>query len=174
MIKTTLKSLAVFCGSSSGNQSSYENVTQQFAEAMVDAGITLVYGGGNVGLMGVLAKAVLNKGGQAIGVIPKILVEKELAYVGLTHLHIVDSMHERKALMAELSQGVVLLPGGFGSLDEFFEMLTWSQLNLHSKPCGILNVEHYFSDLIKFLDHAEQQDFVTSEHREMIMITDSP
>jgi uncharacterized protein (TIGR00730 family) len=141
---------------------------------LVRENIGLVYGGAKVGLMGELAKAVLHAGGDAVGVIPKALVEKELAFAGLTDLRIVDSMHERKALMAELSDGFVALPGGLGTLDELFEMLTWAQLGLHHKPCGLLNVEHFYSGLLGFLDHTVDQGFVEREHREMIVVEDDP
>lgn len=136
---------------------------------MARAGIGLVYGGGNIGLMGVLADAVLKAGGEAVGVIPAHLLEREVGHQGLTKLHVVRSMHERKALMADLSDGFVALPGGFGTLDEFCEIITWAQLGLHSKPCGILNVLGYYTPLLAMLDHAVEESFLKIENRNLVI-----
>jgi uncharacterized protein (TIGR00730 family) len=134
----------------------------------------LVYGGANVGLMGELAKAVVQAGGNVVGVMPRQLAEKELAFAELSDLRIVDSMHERKALMAELADGFIALPGGLGTLEELFEMLTWAQLGLHHKPCAVLDVEGYYAALLGFLDHTVDQGFVEREHREMIIVEENP
>lgn len=131
--------------------------------------IGLVYGGGNVGLMGVVADAVLNSGGEAVGVIPGHLMEHEVGHAGLTKLHVVRSMHERKALMADLSDAFIAMPGGFGTLDEFCEILTWAQLGLHAKPCGILNVLGYYSALLAMLDHAVEERFLKMENRKLVL-----
>ncbi len=135
--------------------------------------IGLVYGGGNVGLMGVLADAVLKVGGEALGVIPENLVARELSHDGLSKLHVVRSMHERKALMADLSDAFIALPGGFGTFEEFCEMVTWSQLGLHAKPCGVLNVQGYYSPLLAMFDHAVQERFLKKENRELVLARDS-
>ncbi|OGT50619.1 MAG: Rossman fold protein, TIGR00730 family [Gammaproteobacteria bacterium RIFCSPHIGHO2_12_FULL_41_15] len=169
-----LKSIAVFCGSSPGISETFGESTEKLAETMAQAGISLVYGGANVGLMGILADKMLTSGSRVIGVIPKSLVDVEIAHTGLTDLQIVNSMHERKARIAALADGFIMLPGGPGSLDEFFEMLTWAQLGYHSKPCGILNVDHYYDDLLKFLDHAVTQGFFKLVHRNMIIVEASP
>jgi uncharacterized protein (TIGR00730 family) len=169
-----MKRLCVFCGSGYGAHPAYVRAARQLAGTLVREHIGLVYGGSNVGLMGELAKAVLRAGGDVVGVIPKALVEKELAFAALTDLQVVDSMHERKALMAELSDGFVALPGGLGTLDELFEMLTWAQLGLHHKPCGLLNVEGFYAGLLGFLDHIVDQHFVEREHREMIIVETDP
>jgi uncharacterized protein (TIGR00730 family) len=136
--------------------------------------IGLVYGGGNVGLMGEIAKAVLEAGGDVIGVIPESLAQKEVAFTELADLRIVGSMHERKALMVELSDGFIALPGGLGTIEEFFEVLTWAQLGIHHKPCGLLNVCQYYSPLMHFLDRTVEQQFVEPEHRSMILIDEDP
>ncbi len=136
--------------------------------------IGLVYGGASVGVMGEIAKAVLEAGGKVTGVIPKKLAEKEIAFTELSDLRIVDSMHERKALMVELSDGFITLPGGLGTIEEFFEVLTWSQLGIHQKPCGLLNVGQYYNKLISFLDEAVSQQFIELEHRSMVLIDENP
>jgi uncharacterized protein (TIGR00730 family) len=169
-----MKRLCVFCGSGYGAHPAYRRAAKQLGAALVREHIGLVFGGANVGLMGELAKAVLHAGGDVVGVMPRGLVEKELAFVELADLRIVDSMHERKALMADLSDGFVALPGGLGTLEELFEMLTWAQLGIHNKPCGILNVEGFYSGLLGFLDHTVDQRFVEREHREMIVVDDDP
>jgi len=162
--------ICVFCGSNAGLRPAYVLAAQQLGSLLAQKGLTLVYGGGRIGLMGKLADAVLDAGGEAIGVIPLALVQRELAHHGLTDLRIVDSMHERKALMAELSDAFIAMPGGYGTLDEFCEILTWVQLGLQRKPCGVLNVNGYFDALLRFFDHAVQERFIHPAHREMLAI----
>jgi len=152
----------------------YEEGARRLGRALAKAGITLVYGGGRVGLMGVLADTVLGSGGEVIGVIPKALVRREVAHAGLSDLRVVGSMHERKALMSELSEGFVMLPGGIGTLEEFFEVLSWAQLGVHSKPCGLLNVEDYYEPLLAFLDHAVVRGFLSEQHRSMVLVKTEP
>ena len=165
-----LTSVCVFCGSSVGANPAYRTAAQELGTAIARTGRRLVFGGGHVGLMGALADAALSVGGEVIGVIPQHLVDREVAHLNLTDLRIVPSMHERKALMSELSDGFVVLPGGIGTLEEFFEIWTWGQLGLHAKPYGLLNVESYFSPLLTFLDHAIEQRFIRREHREMLVV----
>jgi uncharacterized protein (TIGR00730 family) len=169
-----VKSACIFCGSSPGARPQYTEATEDLGGLLVEHGITLVYGGASVGLMGRLADTVLSEGGEAIGVMPRALVEREIAHLGLTDLHVVDSMHERKALMAELSDAFVALPGGLGTLDELFEIYTWSQLGLHQKPCGLLNVDGYYRHVADFLDHAVAERFVREEHRNLLIVEDEP
>ena len=164
----------MFAGSSLGINALHRDAATALAEALVDRGLELVYGGGCVGLMGVLADAMLARGGRVIGVIPHTLMVREVGHRGLTELKVVDSMHERKALMAELSDGFIALPGGFGTLEELFEILTWAQLGLHGHPCGALNADGYFDALFRFLDHSLQQGFVRTEHRSMLLVDDDP
>ncbi len=161
--------LCVFCGSSQGINQDYASTARQLGRILVQEGFGLVYGGGNIGLMGILASTVLESGGQAIGVIPKQLADQELLHTQLTTSHIVDTMHERKALMAKLSAGFVTLPGGFGTLEECCEMLTWAQLKIHDKPCGILNCFGFFDGLLAFLDHQVTQGFVTPKNRALVL-----
>lgn len=167
-----MKAVCVFCGSSSGVRPEYRAAAEQLGRAIVEAGLTLVYGGGRVGLMGALGDAAMAAGGRVIGVTPRRLVEKEVAHHGLTELRVVESMHERKAMMAELSDAFVAMPGGVGTFEEFFEVLTWSQLGFHAKPCGLLNVSGYYDPMLSFLDHSVEQGFVRAEHR-AIVLTDS-
>lgn len=169
-----MKRLCVYCGSNSGGQSDYARVARQLARAMVNRNIDLVYGGASVGLMGEIANAVLEEGGDVIGIIPKGLFEKEVAHTDVTELREVDSMHERKALMADLSDGFIALPGGLGTIEEIFEIITWSQLGMHQKPCGLLNVCHYYDKLIGFLDHAVSEQFIKTAHRSTILIDECP
>lgn len=169
-----MKRICVFCGSSPGRSGSYAQASVDLAHALVARGLGLVYGGASVGLMGVLADAVLAAGGEVIGVLPEALVAYEVAHRGLADLRLVRTMSERKALMAELSNGFVALPGGTGTLDELFEVLTWSQLGEHVKPCGLLNVDGYFAQLISFLDHAVEERFLKREHRAMLMVETTP
>ena len=164
----------VFCGSNRGDNPRYAAAAAELARCLVASGIGIVYGGGNVGLMGVLADAAIDKGGAVIGVIPRMLVEREIAHQGLTELRVVGSMHERKALMADLSDAFIAMPGGYGTLDEFCEILTWTQLGLQRKPIGILNVDGYFDRLLDLFDHAVAERFVKREHRDMIVTDDSP
>jgi uncharacterized protein (TIGR00730 family) len=169
-----MKRICVFAGSSRGAREEYALAAQQLARELVAQGYEVVYGGGKVGMMGVLADAALAAGGKVIGVIPKALLAKEIAHGGLTELRVVGSMHERKAMMAELSIGFVALPGGLGTMEEFFEVLTWSQLGLHGKPCGLLNVSGYFDPLLAFLDSTVTERFVKSEHRALVITSTSP
>jgi uncharacterized protein (TIGR00730 family) len=164
-----MKRISVFCGSSAGNDPAYAGAAKLVGQALVRRGLGLVFGGGRVGLMGVVADAVLANGGEVIGVIPKQLATKELAHGGLSDLRVVESMHERKALMAELCDGFVALPGGFGTMEEFFEVLTWAQLGLHQKPCGVLNVKGYFDPLLALAEHAISAGFVSAEHRNLLL-----
>jgi uncharacterized protein (TIGR00730 family) len=171
---TMTRRLCVFCGSSVGARPAYEAAATSLAHCLVRLQIGVVYGGGNVGLMGRLADAVLEAGGEVIGVIPRSLVEKEVCHRGLSDLRIVGSMHERKALMANLSDGFIALPGGYGTLEEFCEVLTWTQLGLHRKPCGLLNVDGYYDSLLALFDHATAERFVTSTHRHMVIAATDP
>ncbi|MCK4558699.1 MAG: TIGR00730 family Rossman fold protein [Calditrichia bacterium] len=169
-----MKRISVFCGSSPGIDKEYTIVAKELGQALVNNGLGLVFGGGAVGLMGVIARSVMEKGGEVVGVIPEAMVKKELALKELTDLRIVGSMHERKALIAELSDGFIAMPGGLGTIEEIFEALTWSQLGIHNKPCGFLNARNYFHQLIKFLDHMSDQHFVNEKHRSMIMVENDP
>ncbi len=169
-----MTNLCVFCGSSAGINPEYTAVAQRMGRTLVQQGLGLVYGGGNVGLMGILASTVLEAGGEVIGVIPRQLVELELLHTQLTTTHIVETMHERKALMAKLSSGFISLPGGFGTLEECCEMLTWAQLKIHEKPCGILNCCGFFDGLLGFLDHQVQQGFVTPKNRALVLEATQP
>lgn len=170
----TVRSLCIFCGSSSGAKPAYASAAAAVGKLLAERRIRVVYGGGNVGLMGVLADAALAAGGEVIGVIPQMLVDKELAHRHVTDLRIVGSMHERKALMAELSDGFVALPGGLGTYEELFEVLTWAQLHIHHKPCGCLNVLGYFDPLVKLLDHAVAEGFLRKEQRRLLMMASQP
>lgn len=169
-----MKTLCVFCGSSAGSRPVYADAARQMGEALVARGITLVFGGGRVGLMGEIARTVLEGGGRAVGVIPKALMRKEIAYEDLTELHVVDSMHERKALMAERSDGFIAMPGGFGTFEEFCEVLTWSQLGFHHKPVALLNVDGYFDWLLALFEHAVQEGFVRAQHRSLVVAESDP
>ena len=169
-----MKRICVFCGSSPGAKSDYVLAAKQLGYILARNDLGLVYGGARVGLMGKIAEAVLEKGGEAIGVIPKGLVDKEVAFTGLADLRVVDSMHERKALMADLSDGFIALPGGLGTIEEFYEVITWAQLGIHPKPCGLLNINHYYDRLIDFLDHTVNEKFVEMEHRSMILMDENP
>ena len=166
--------VCVFCGSSSGVRSAYAAAARRLGGALAGRGLGLVYGGGHVGLMGTLADAVLAAGGEAVGVIPQALVDKELAHGGLTHLHVVQTMHQRKALMADLADGFIALPGGFGTADELFEILTWGQLGLHAKPIGLVNVEGYFNALLTWLDYTVREQLVRPEHRQLLLAAEDP
>jgi hypothetical protein len=166
--------LCIFCGSSPGARPEYAAVTVELAELLAGRGIGIVYGGASVGLMGLLADTALAAGGEVHGVIPRSLERREIAHGGLTELHVVASMHERKALMAELSEGFIALPGGSGTLEELFEVFTWSQLGLHRKACALLNVAGYYDGLAAFLDHAVSERFLRAEHRSMLLCEDTP
>ncbi len=165
-----MKRLCVFCGSRTGATGAHQRETRELARLLVERGIGLVYGGGRVGLMGVLADAVLDAGGEVVGVIPVQLERREVAHDGVSAMEVVESMHERKARMAELSDGFVMLPGGYGTLDEFFEMATWAQLGFQAKPLGILNVDGFFDDLILFLDRLTTEGYVPRKHRDLVLV----
>ena len=169
-----LQSICVFCGSSTGANPAYRRAADSLGRAIAKSGRRLVYGGGNVGLMGVLADAALGQGGEVVGVIPRHLVDLEVAHQSLTELRVVDSMHERKQLMSDLAEGFVILPGGLGTLEEFFEVWTWGQLGLHRKPYGLLNVASYFDSLLAFLDLAVSERFVWPEHRRLLLMAEDP
>ena len=167
-----MKRICVFCGSSAGSHPGYAEAAKSLGALLAARGMVLVYGGGNVGLMGAIADATLAANGEVIGVIPQFLVRKELAHTGVADLRVVASMHERKALMAELSDAFLALPGGYGTWDEFCEVLTWTQLGLQRKPCGILNVRGYYDSLLKLLDHAVEEQFLRPSHRAMVLADD--
>ena len=164
-----IKNLCVFCGSSVGRLEIYRKQAVKLAEFMLSQNITLVYGGANVGLMGILADTMLAGGGKVIGVMPKSLVEREVAHAGLTEMHIVEGMQERKALMADLSDAFVALPGAYGTLDELFEVLTWNQLGIVNKPIGLVNLDGFFNPLLQMLDHAVAEKFLRPEHRNLLL-----
>ena len=169
-----MKRITVFCGSRIGESEAYKEGAIALGKELAKRGITLVYGGGSVGLMGVIATTVLKEGGEAIGIIPKFLEEREIAHIHLTELHIVDSMHERKAKMADLADGFIAMPGGPGTLEELVEVFTWAQLGLHEKPIGLLNVNQYYDPLIAFLDHMTNEQFMEERHRHMILVESEP
>jgi uncharacterized protein (TIGR00730 family) len=166
--------VCVFCGSSPGARPAYAEATAETARLLVDQGIGVVYGGGHVGLMGVLADTAMAAGGEVIGVMPQALVDREIGHQAITDLRVVGSMHERKALMTELSDAFIALPGGAGTLEELFEVYTWAQLGLHTKPCALLDVEGYYSGLAAFLDHAVEERFLREEHRAALMVERDP
>ena len=164
-----MKSVAVFCGSNAGFSDEYAQAARRLAQNLVAKKIRLIYGGGNVGLMGIIADAVMQAGGEVIGVIPDSLDQKEVGHRGITQLHVVGSMHERKALMADFAEGFIAMPGGIGTFEEFFEILTWAQLGFHQKPCGLLNIANYYENLLKLCDHAVQEGFLRLKHRQLIL-----
>jgi uncharacterized protein (TIGR00730 family) len=170
----TFRRVCVFCGSNSGINPAYRTAALPLGHLLAERGIELVYGGGNIGLMGVLADAVLERGGSAIGVIPESLMAREVGHTGLTELRIVKSMHERKALMADLSDGFIAMPGGFGTFEEFCEVVTWSQLGIHTKPCGLLNVEGFYNPLLALFDHAVSDGFLREENRRLVLEDSDP
>jgi len=169
-----LKAVAVYCGSNIGTDPAYAAAAASLGQTLADRGIRLVYGGGHVGLMGVLADVVLGNGGEAYGVITRALKEREVAHSGLTSLTVVETMHERKAAMADAADAFVMLPGGFGTLDEFFEVVTWTQLGIHAKPCGVLDVAGYFAPLGTLLDGAARAGFVRPAHRGLVLTDTDP
>jgi uncharacterized protein (TIGR00730 family) len=169
-----MKRLGVFCGSNRGSSPQYAEAARALGELLAGRNIELVFGGAHVGLMGVVADAVLAGGGSVIGVLPRFMEKKELAHTGLTTLHLVDTMHERKQRMAELADGFVALPGGFGTFEEIFEAITWSQLHLHRSPCGLLNVSGYFDSLVEFLQHSVASGFVRPQQLDSLIVTDTP
>ncbi|PWF48553.1 TIGR00730 family Rossman fold protein [Massilia glaciei] len=165
-----MKAIAVYCGASHGDSPLYAEAARAMARALVGHNIGLVYGGGNVGLMGVIADEVLRLGGEASGVIPRALLEREVGHTGLTRMFVVKDMHERKAMMAELSDGFIAMPGGMGTLEELFEMLTWSQLGIHAKPVGVLNVNGYYDGLVALMEHMRGEGFVRAQHAALMMV----
>ncbi len=169
-----LKRICVFCGSSVGARPSYREAAQRLGEFLAERGIGVVFGGGGIGLMGAVADAALAKGGEVIGVIPESLVRREIGHRGVTKLHVVETMHQRKALMADLSNAFIALPGGYGTLEEFCEAITWSQLGIQRKPCGLLNIEGYWDGLLAFLDHAVDEQFVRPENSELVLVARRP
>lgn len=169
-----LLSVAVYCASSRGVDRSFAAAAESLGRTLAERGIRLVYGGGHVGLMGVVADAVLAGGGEVHGVITRALEAKEIAHRGLSSLEIVETMHERKAAMADKADGFIMLPGGFGTLDEFFEVVTWTQLGIHAKPCGVLDVGGYFTPLRELLDTATRRGFILPEHRDMVIMESEP
>ena len=169
-----MKTVCVFCGSARGERSSYAEAARLLGQTLARRGLRVVFGGGQVGLMGVLADAVLQAGGEAVGVMPKSLLEKEIGHQSLTELHVVSTMHERKALMADLSDGFIALPGGYGTFEELLEVLTWAQLSLHEKPCGLLNVEGFYDPLLSLFDHAVGQGFIRGDHRALALTAEDP
>lgn len=164
-----MKSICVFCGSRLGSKPIYRETAKSVGQLIAQQQLRLVYGGGNIGLMGVVADAVLEYGGEVVGVIPGHLQEKEVGHAGLTELHVVSTMHERKALMANLSDAFVALPGGFGTFEEFCEILTWAQLDLHRKPCGLLNVDGFYDPLLTLFDRAVDDGFLRPEYHSMVL-----
>jgi uncharacterized protein (TIGR00730 family) len=169
-----LRRICVFCGSSLGAQPVYQQAAQTVGRLLCRRGIELVYGGGHVGLMGIVADACLNEGGRVIGVIPQALADREVAHTGLTELRIVSSMHERKALMADLSDAFIALPGGYGTWEEFFEVLTWSQLGIQHKACAVLNVNGYYDPLLEMADRGVSEGFLRQVHRDLLISGDDP
>jgi len=169
-----MRRICVFCGSNAGARSEYAEAARELAIALVERKLGIVYGGGNVGLMGVLADAALERGGEVIGVIPQSLLDKEVGHRGVTELLVVETMHERKALMNDLSDAFIALPGGFGTFDEFFEVLTWSQLGFHGKPCALLNVAGYYDLMLAMLDHAVAERLLRPAHRELVIADIDP
>ncbi len=168
-----MKYISVFCGSSSGNEKIFVEQARLLGQAIVRKGYGVVYGGARVGLMGAVADGALKEGGEVIGVIPDFLKQKELEYKDLTRMHVVETMHERKALMSELCDGIIALPGGYGTMEELFEMLTWAQLSLHRKPIAILNMEGYYDPLIAMSEKMIEKGFVKEEYRELLIVEDN-
>jgi uncharacterized protein (TIGR00730 family) len=169
-----IRRLAIFCGSNPGSRPEYIAGARALGQLLAQRGIGVVYGGSNVGLMQALANAMVDDLGDVIGVIPRMLVEREVAYTALADLRVVETMHERKALMAELADGFIALPGGIGTLEEFFETWTWAQLGMHTKPCGLLNIAGYYDPLLQFLDRAVDEKFVRPVHRAMVIVESDP
>lgn len=172
--KNEFKRLCVYCGSSLGNNPRYREAAKALGEQLLDANIGLVYGGASVGLMGIIADTVRQGDGEVIGVIPQSIVDLEVAHEGLTELHVVSDMHQRKAMMMSLADGFIALPGGLGTLEEIFEALTWWQLRLHRKPCGLLNIDNYYQSLRDFLAHAIKAGFVKAQHVEALLVDSEP
>jgi uncharacterized protein (TIGR00730 family) len=169
-----MQSICVYCGSNFGDRPTYFDAAQSLGKEMAERGITLIYGGANAGLMGAVADSVLATGGKVIGVMPQALVDKEIAHTGLSDLRVVGSMHERKSLMADLADAFIALPGGLGTLEEFCEVATWTQLGFHKKACGLLNIEGFYDGLLSFLNHATQEKFIRTEHRSIVLAEETP
>lgn len=169
-----MKNITVFCGSNSGFRSEYRQAAENLARLFVKNDIRLVYGGGNVGLMGIIADEVMRAGGEVIGIIPDSLDQKEVGHRGITELRVVESMHERKAQMAELADGFIAMPGGIGTFEEFFEILTWAQLGFHEKPCAVLNIAGYYDGLLALCDNAVSEGFLRPAHRQLILEDSNP
>ena len=169
-----MKSICVFCGANFNNDPLLTEAIDQLAQVMVSRNMALIFGGGRVGVMGMIADAILKKGGKAIGVIPEFLLNKEVGHTGLTELHVVQNMHQRKQMMNDLCDGIMTLPGGFGTLEEFFEVLTWLQLGLHQKPIGILNINGFYDFLLKQMDVMVEQRFLKPNNRELVLTSANP
>lgn len=169
-----LKRLAVFCGSNTGKNSDYQAAAKKVGTLLAEQGTGIVYGGGNIGLMGIVADAALSAGGEVIGVIPEKLMTKEVGHTGLTELHVVKTMHERKAMMAELSDGFVALPGGIGTIEEIIEVFTWHQIGYHNKPCAFLNTNGYYNKLFSFVDHMVVEGFLSQQQHDELIIANEP
>ncbi len=169
-----MKKICVYCGSSSGKGDVYLAAADKLADALVSRGLELVYGGASIGIMGALASAVMERGGSVIGIMPQALMRREIGNDHLTELQVVDSMHERKAAMADQSDGFIALPGGMGTFEELFEILTWAQLGFHNKPVGLLNIDGYYDHLIQFLDHAVEQGLLRQQHRDLLRVQQDP
>lgn len=169
-----MEKIAVYCGSSPGKNPAFHQAAVQLGKVLAEREITLVYGGGSVGLMGILAQTIIDRGGQVIGVIPQAIADMEVAFTDIQDLRVVEDMHTRKALMAELADAFIALPGGMGTIEEIMEILTWAQLGFHEKPCGILNIAGFYNQLLKFLDRLVMDQFIAPEHRSMLMVDESP
>ncbi|RLD04098.1 MAG: TIGR00730 family Rossman fold protein [Chloroflexota bacterium] len=169
-----MEKIAVYCGSSPGKNPAFHQAAVQLGKVLAEREITLVYGGGSVGLMGILAQTIIDRGGQVIGVIPQAIADMEVAFTDIQDLRVVEDMHTRKALMAELADAFIALPGGMGTIKEIMEILTWAQLGFHEKPCGILNIAGFYNQLLKFLDRLVMDQFIAPEHRSMLMVDESP
>jgi len=167
-----IERICIFCGSSLGRRAEYRFAAEAVGRFLAQRGITVVFGGGKVGLMGAVADAALAAGGNVIGVIPEVLFDKEIGHTGLTQMHVVRNLHERKAMMADLSDGFIALPGGYGTLEEFCEVITWSQLSLHQKPCGFLNVEGYWNPMVEMFDQAVREQFLKPPNRGIVLVDD--
>lgn len=169
-----MKRVCVFCGSNTGSKQVYAEAAHNLGRLLAERGVGLVYGGGRVGLMGILADSALAASGEVIGIIPQGLFTREVAHEGLTELRFVGSMHQRKAMMAELADGFIAMPGGYGTCEEFCEMVTWAQLGIHNKPCGVLNIDGFYNPFLIFLDHAVKEGFLRREHRAMVLEDEHP
>lgn len=174
VVVSLLRNICVYCGSSPGSSAVYGAAARELADELVRQGLGLVYGGSSKGIMGILADRMLEHGGHVVGIIPESLLKKEIGHDGISELHIVDSMHTRKAMMAERSDAFIAMPGGTGTLEEIIETVTWAQLRFHKKPCGLLNTNHYFDHLIAFLDHAVEQGFLRPAHRNILQVHERP